>query len=67
MTETNEAQTNEAQTNEAQTNEAQTNDFLASTCGNCGAELVGNVQSPDESLCCDCYRYNNDDNDYVEN
>ena len=48
-----------------ETNEAQTNDFLASTCGNCGAELVGNFQSPDDSLCCDCYRYNNDD-DYVE-
>ena len=35
-------------------------------CANCGhVELVGNAQSPDESLCCDCYKYNNDDN-YIE-
>ena len=54
------------ETNEAQTNEAPRNDFLVSTCCHCGAELVGNVQSPDDGLCCDCYRYNNDDNYYVE-
>jgi len=31
-------------------------------CANCGhVELVGDAQSPDESLCCDCYKYNNDD------
>jgi hypothetical protein len=28
-------------------------------CATCGQELVGNAQSPDESLCCDCYKYNN--------
>ena len=34
-------------------------------CANCGhVELVGDAQSPDESLCCDCYKYNNDD--YIE-
>ena len=38
-------------------------------CANCGhVELVGNAQSPDESLCCDCYQYNRDDDydDYIE-
>ena len=30
-------------------------------CANCGhVELVGNAQSPDKRLCCDCYKYNND-------
>lgn len=34
-------------------------------CVNCGhVELVGNAQSPDESLCCDCYKYNRDIDDY---
>lgn len=34
-------------------------------CANCGhVELVGNAQSPDESLCCDCYKYNRDIDDY---
>ena len=36
-------------------------------CANCGhVELVGNAQSPDESLCCDCYKYNRDNDDYQE-
>lgn len=38
-------------------------------CANCGhVELVGDAQSPDESLCCDCYQYNrdNDYDDYIE-
>lgn len=38
-------------------------------CANCGhVELVGDAQSPDESLCCDCYKYNNDNDydDYIE-
>lgn len=38
-------------------------------CANCGhVELVGNAQSPDESLCCDCYKYNRDIDcdDYIE-
>ena len=39
-------------------------------CANCGhVELVGNAQSPDSSLCCDCYKYNSDDqwnDDYQE-
>lgn len=59
------------ETNEAQTNEASRNDFLVSTCCHCGAELAGNVQSPDDGLCCDCYKYsyrrrNDNDDDYVE-
>lgn len=34
-------------------------------CANCGhVELVGNSQSPDSSLCCDCYKYNRDIDDY---
>ena len=51
-----------------ETNEAQTNDFLVSTCCHCGAELVGNVQSPDDCLCCDCYKYSyrRRNDDYVE-
>ena len=36
-------------------------------CANCGhVELVGSAQSPDDSLCCDCYKYNNDNDDYYE-
>ncbi len=36
-------------------------------CANCGhVELVGSAQSPDDSLCCDCYKYNNDNDDYEE-
>lgn len=38
-------------------------------CANCGhVELVGNSQSPDSSLCCDCYKYNRDIDcdDYIE-
>ena len=42
-------------------------------CGNCGEELVDDAQSPDKSLCCDCYKYNrfyagkdNDNDDYIE-
>lgn len=36
-------------------------------CANCGhTELVGNSLSPDKSLCCDCYKYNNDKNDYYK-
>lgn len=34
-------------------------------CANCDhVELVGNSQSPDSSLCCDCYKYNRDIDDY---
>lgn len=36
-------------------------------CANCGhVELVTSTQSPDSSLCCDCYKWNNDHNDYYE-
>jgi hypothetical protein len=38
-------------------------------CANCGhVELVGYALSPDSNLCCDCYKYNNDNDcgDYVE-
>ena len=36
-------------------------------CANCGhVELVGNAQSPDKSLCCDCYKYNNESNVYQD-
>ena len=38
-------------------------------CANCGhVELVGYALSPDSSLCCDCYKYNrdNDCDDYIE-
>ena len=36
-------------------------------CANCGhVELVGSAQSPDDSLCGDCYKYNNDNDDYYE-
>jgi hypothetical protein len=38
-------------------------------CANCGhVELVGYALSPDSSLCCDCYKYNRDDDcdDYIE-
>ena len=50
---------------------AWSNDFFEEAedffCANCGhVELVGNSQSPDSSLCCDCYKYNNDNNDYQE-
>ena len=38
-------------------------------CANCGhVELVGYALSPDSSICCDCYKYNrdNDCDDYIE-
>ena len=56
----------------ADMNEAWGNELPADEnffCANCGhVELVGNAISPDSSLCCDCYRYNNDNyyDDYIE-
>ena len=36
-------------------------------CANCGhVELVGYALSPDSSLCIDCYQYNWDNSDYMD-
>ena len=36
-------------------------------CANCGhVELVGYALSPDSTLCCDCYKYNWDNSDYMD-
>ena len=35
-------------------------------CANCGHVELAYSQSPDSSLCRDCYQYNNDNDDYYE-